>query len=98
MGGTSGPWRCEDEPAVAGSEIRREIPPNAVEHHDRLARQREALPGHRLEHIDIDARCFKDDVARDLRDRVLVGIAPGHDPAPHEILVEAVRLLTGGKA
>src|SRR5271170_7641232 len=53
------------------------------------------LAGDRLEHADIDPRGLGDDVARDRRDRIAIGVDAGRDPAPHEILVEAVGRLAG---
>ena len=57
----------------------------------------ETLPGDGLEHLDIEAGGFGDDIARDLRERVAIRIAAGGDPAPHEILVEAFRRLAFGE-
>src|SRR6516225_10972390 len=61
-------------------------------------RHDKALTGDRLEHADIDPCGFEDDVARDFRDRVAVGVAPLGHPTPYEILIEALGRLAGGKA
>src|SRR5258708_13883613 len=102
------PWRrrrrrCRSWPAFFHPSRRLskeicEIGPDALEHRDRRVRQRKRLAADRLEDPDIYPRPFEHDVPRNLRDRVLVGIAARDHPAAHEILVEALRTLAGGKA
>src|SRR5205823_770167 len=61
-------------------------------------RHGELFPGYPLESADIDPRRLGDDLARDRRDRVAIGVAARCDPPAQEILVEALRRLAGSKA
>src|SRR5207248_6930479 len=81
----------------SGSEIALEIGADALEHRDVRLRRNKAFAGDRLEHADIDLRRLADDLARDRRDRVAIGVAACGDPAAEEILVEAVGRLAVGE-
>src|SRR5712671_5651800 len=80
------------------SEIAREIGADAGENRSVRRRHNKAFPGHGLAHVDIDPGGLENDVARDRRDRVAIGVAALAHPAAHEILVEALGGLTGGEA
>jgi sterol desaturase/sphingolipid hydroxylase (fatty acid hydroxylase superfamily) len=72
------------------SEVPPQVIPDSLEHRSVRLRHGEAVAGDRLEHADVDPRRFADDLARDRRDRVAVGVAARRDPAAQEVLVEAV--------
>src|SRR5579885_2643356 len=84
-------------PATA-SEIRLEVPADAVERRLVAGGRREFLAGDGLEGLDIDPRRLGDRRGRDRRDRLLVGIAARRHPAPQHVLVEAFRRPPGGEA
>src|SRR6267143_6806463 len=77
------------------SEIAREIGADASENRSVRRRHNKAFPGHGLAHVDIDPGGLENDVARDRRDRVAIGVAALAHPAAHEILVEALGGWTG---
>src|SRR5262249_36551879 len=82
----------------ARSEVPSPVSADAPEHRNLGTRRHELLSGDRLEGADIDVCRFGDDLARDRRDRVAIGVAARRHPAAQKILVEAVGRLAGGEA
>src|ERR1051325_804134 len=77
-------------PGARGSEVPPQVSADALEHRRFRLWDGELLAGYPLERVDIDPRRIGDDLARDGRDRVAVGVAARRHPAAQKILVEAV--------